>query len=537
MEKQRGFLLARVISALCQPVVYILIGISILTFIYLDNQLNDSPFQHAYSDAWEHTAALSELIESPLYPRNPHLSTSAPSPRFMPLYVAAGWLGHILHMDVFTLYHGLSLFNIVLLLVGVYLFASVYFRHRAAPVVLLLSLLFAWGTGIIWSNSTSFRALPSVAAYPSMAAFGLTLILWYLAIRFLEARRGRQIIGWFFLAWGVCSLTLLIHVLTGAVALGGMLLLALTRRDAGWRNRILLVMVIPCALLAVESWPYYSTFEVLAHGSGQGSAMGEGFARFQRLVHANAFYRPWSILSSLGVALLAYPLALKYLRERRYLFAVGGLLGLSAIYFLNLFVSIPLGHRALLFAVSFGQILIAAWLIEVLFFGRSCEAFSTAEFSSLVNETSVRRRRLALILAGACLLAGFAFAARQEWVSAREGRQLVDTYRHLTRKMREGAIVLTPPETGWPLPTFGGKVTALYHPNPLVESEKKRLQDTRRFFSPDSTVREREQIIMRYSPKYLLLNLSRYKMAKIYENAYCGKSMVFGNYLFCEIAK
>ena len=60
------------------------------------------------------------------------------------------------------------------------------------------------------------------------------------------------------------------------------------------------------------------------------------------------------------------------------------------------------------------------------------------------------------------------------------------------------AVVLAMPLPSWPLPTFGPKIVALHHQNPLISDAVQRNRDAKRFLSDAPSDEERLRILERY---------------------------------------
>ena len=65
----------------------VLLGLGVVAWVGRGLFVMQLSVYDARSDFWEHAGVLRALMDSPLSPRNPHLDTADPSPRFMPLYV------------------------------------------------------------------------------------------------------------------------------------------------------------------------------------------------------------------------------------------------------------------------------------------------------------------------------------------------------------------------------------------------------------------------------------------------------------------
>ena len=472
----------------------------LLLFVALDMLLIGSPFHFLYSDAWEHTANLAELLRSPFAPGNPHIATDEASPRFMPLFIAAGWLGQTLGLGVFDVYLGLELFNLALLLTGVYLFARAYLDDERAPTLLLLLLLFAWGSGIVWSNAYALRSIPFIAGYPSTAAMGLTFLLWFLALRFYRLPVGAATTLQLLIIMSLLTLTLLVHVLTGVIGIGGLLLLALTQPAPSLARRLQPLLTIPLAVLLVELWPYYSTLSFLLPdgehaASSWTSAAAVQESRATRLMRIHPFYQPGSILPSLGIAWLAIPISLLMALRGKHLFAFLGMSGLFGLYLLNLATAIPLGHRALLFAVIFGQIALAAWLLQAMRERREHGHGSAATIGIAV---------LCLGIASGLALTTFKTLQR---VQAPD--HWVPVYSELLRGLHPTDVVMGRAADTWPLPSFGGKTISPHHRNPLIRDGGQRARDVDTFFDETEDDTNRRALLSKYAVNHLLLRPQR----------------------------
>jgi hypothetical protein len=63
---------------------------------------------------------------------------------------------------------------------------------------------------------------------------------------------------------------------------------------------------------------------------------------------------------------------------------------------------------------------------------------------------------------------------------------------------------MAPVALSWPIPTFAGKVVAGLHPLPMVPDAWQRRKDVETFFSADTTLQDRREIIRRYQVTHVL---------------------------------
>ena len=104
------------------------------------------------SDLWEHSAAIREWMNDLWNPKNPHLMSEAGSPRYMPFFFLLAIVGNTLDLGTIDVLKLATLFNSVLLVLGIFLFFRAYFRSDWAPVIGLIVLLTGWGAAWSWSN-------------------------------------------------------------------------------------------------------------------------------------------------------------------------------------------------------------------------------------------------------------------------------------------------------------------------------------------------------------------------------------------------
>lgn len=507
---------------------FLLLSALLLLFIAADMIWIGSPFYFIFSDAWEHTGTLSELLRSPFSPGNPHVDTAEPSARFMPLFVLAGWLGQQFSLGVFDVYLGLEIFNLTLLLLGVYLFSQAYLEDKRAPTLLLLMLLFAWGTGIVWSNGYALRSIPFVAGYPSTAAMGLVFLVWFQALRFYRLPAESNSLPAALAILLLLTLALLVHVLTGVIGIGGLILLTLTQPTHSLVRRLAPVLMIPLAVLLMELWPYYSTLSFLLPGGEHGGFWSSEKAavieesRALKLMRLHPFYKPVDVLPSLGIAWLAFPVAIGFAMRGQQLFAILGLLGLFGIYLLNSLTPIPLGHRALLFAVVFGQILLTAWLLKAL--------------DKRTGPEPVRAASIGVGVLCIGIAVGLGITGLKTLERYQQPGHIVPAYTELLGDLPADTVVMGRRSDTWPLPSFGGKTVALFHNNPLVSESKTRTRDVSAFFDAGSSDQLRRQILKKYHADYLFLRAKKTLDQDLASNLCTADSKRIENgFLICRV--
>src|SRR5690606_36086544 len=96
--------------------------------------------------------------------------------------------------------------------------------------------------------------------------------------------------------------------------------------------------------------------------------------------------------------------------------------------------------------------------------------------------------------------------ARVARVEYRRLSPFLNYARQLGRYAGEDAVVLGGARDSWPIPTFGPKVVALYHVNPLVPDGVQRTRDVASFFRRSSPPETRDEILHKYSVTHVLVD-------------------------------
>ena len=456
------------------------------------------------ADYWEHSATLHAFIDNPFHPRHPHLDTNGGSPRFGPQFLFVALLCRALHWDALGAMSLTAVLNTLLFLCGVRAFFWNYFRHPLAPLYGLLVMFGGWWVGFHYSNVYALPVFFSVSAFPSTTALGLTLLGFALVLRLLRAEFARS---WpALLLLGVwAAAVFIIHPLTAVMSISGALLLAFVQPNVTWRTRaeVAAAIVIGCALS--HFWPYYSPWVVIRGGHGQDVGWAAESVKQAADLHVkrklHQFYEPRGLVSALGLGLLTLlTLPWFFLKRERWFVALGAL-SMGLPFVANAFVELPLGHRFVLLAIVYLHIGVV-WLLL---------AITPSYFGAFAW---VRRRWLGVavsVVAALTLLVFFTHSvlvAREPQLSRKFTRPespVISNMRAIADAAGPGAVVLANPLLSWPLPTFGPKVIALYHEDPLVSDAEQREIAVKRVLAPWVDDSERSQILARYHVSHVLL--------------------------------
>lgn len=458
------------------------------------------------ADYWEHSATLHALIESPFHPRHPHLATHAGSPRFGPQFLLIALIARAVHWDALQAMTLSAVLNTLLFLCSIRAFFLSYFRHPLAPLYGLLVMFGGWWIGFHYSNVYSLPVLFSVASFPSTTALGLTLLGFSVIVRLLrgELREPRL---WLVAVGLWAAAVFIIHPLTAMMSISGALLLALAEPKPTWRLRFEVAGAVVVGLALSHFWPYFSPWVVLRGGHGEAAEWAEQSLQQAADLHVkrklHEFYQPLRLLMSLGLCNITV-LCLPYFLLRRERWFVGlGALGMLLPFVGNIFVELPLGHRFVLLAIVYLQIGLV-WLLLRLT-PSFPDAFRFVQRRALGIASAVVVAALLLVFSTHSVLVARALFRDARFRERRES-PVVRNMRAFAEAAGPNAVVLASPLLSWPLPTFGPKVLALFHEDPLVPDAVERERLVKRFLSQAGTDADRRNILARYGVTHVLLN-------------------------------
>jgi hypothetical protein len=487
------------------------------------------------ADYWEHSATLRELIEHPFAPQNPHLGSSAASPRFVPLFILVALIARALHWDALDAMGLVATLNTLLLCGGTFWFFRSYFRDARAALIALVVLFASWYDAWHFSNVYQLKIFFSTAPYPSTTALALSLFGFAFTLRMLRAKQVRfGLVGLSFF-WALVAIT---HPLTALLGFSGAVLLALTEPGVAWKHRLKIAATVPLGLLLSFSWPYFSMRHVLVGGShDQVEAISRSLAGAnaeEQSGKLHQFYRSKGLLRALGAALLGVPISLYLLVRRQRLFIPLGVLAMGLPFVLNVFVPLPLGHRFILLAVFYLQVAVV-WLLMKLM-PAAPEAFRFA------NHRVVRWVSLAVVSVALFTMAWLnidAALGRLDYSSRRMHGTEVSANIRYARRVAELAgpqsVILADAQTSWPIPTFGPKVLLILHNNPLVTDEGQRITHVAHFLNPATSDADRRETLAHFGVTHLVLKRNQARRIESFLSLTDGRSQLPGGYILYGI--
>jgi len=448
------------------------------------------------SDYWEHTAVLRALIADPWHPRHPLVVTDAGSPRFGPHFLLVALVSRAVHFGPIDAMALASVLNAVLFVSGIFLFFRSYFRDALASLFGLVVMFGTWLDGAPhFSNVYKLAVFYSVAGYPSSAALGLTLLGLTLVVHLLRAETLRpKLLALSAFVWAYVYLT---HPLTAMMSLTAAVLLAATEPGIERRRRLWVAGMVPAGIVLAVLWPYYPALGMVMKGTAARVSHRIASAENAEL---HPFYAPSALFQIIGYALFALPCFGYFVVVRRHLFLVLGTLAMLAVFVVAAFLDIPLGHRFVLLAVFFLQIGLVFLLLTLT--PRGVPLPHWAQRLPLRAGAAVSVGALLLFL-----VVSNVRAAERRFGEFRGGTShTVRLSRRIGQLAGTDAVVLGDAQTCWSVPTFGPRIVAPHHSNPLVPDTDERKLAVRRFYSYSLSDAERTRTLARYHVTHVLFN-------------------------------
>lgn len=501
-------------SRLAPNKIYAVLAISILVICGSSFFLLPLPTMQWFSDYWEHAAAIKALSKNLAHPLHPLYASHDPSRQFIPYNVLLAALVNYFHISVINALAILATAVVALLLLGVKLLADELFHHPWAPLVLLLTLLCAWGSPWVWTGFYEVRAIFYNSYYPSAAVLSLTFILWWCALRYLRMQKMLSIQMVAIVA--LVAFMYITHQLAALFAVGGLMLFAMLEPNTPLQKRLLLAFAVIVGVLVTWFWPYFNPISLTSTAAVDG--IEEEFP---------AFYQPISVILLIGPAFFAFPVMVGLILQRKHLALVAGFVFIASAYLLFGLIKHPVGHRLISYFMVYLHLLLAWGILEYFVIPR------------VGFGVGVIQRYFIGVVMAVCIVAQVAFASLDfmrigyEKVMQRSfgnfpNQPVVQYMEKIEKIIPDDAVVFSTPNESYPLPAFAGKLVDHPRAGWMIPDQKTRMSDNKAFFSIATTNEQRRMLAKKYRATFVLLNSESIEPAVLAEIEKIGQSISIG---------
>ncbi|MET9387284.1 hypothetical protein ABZY09_41270 [Streptomyces sp. NPDC002928] len=434
-------------------------------------------------DLGMHAATVERLRHNLLDPGNPLVDADTPSPYYSPWMLLLGCVARVTGLSVFVVLRIGAVVGLALLVTGVQRYVRTLSRHPVAPALVLLCLLFLWGTALFeWSGFLGLNSLALTVSYPSVFTLGLAFHFWaWLARAVRSSGSFGSSGGWGdWLGLGVLwAVILLCHQFSGVVASLGALATVLAARPRPARA----VWARPAAGLALGVvvlwlWPYYDFFALFGAGADLES------------VHRALYRDPVGRFGLVLVGVVA--LGLRWRRDRWD----------PLVLFFGLGVMVCAG----------------GWLSGHYSWGRALPAvLIPAQVAAALEVVAAGRRSVrvawACVLGAALLVGAWTQAGTLGYVLGRERlpevvaakyREPWVGYRWITPWVKYGDVVLARTSAARQIPAYGPYTVAPGYPDFFLSDEGRRVAAVRRYFAAGTADGVRRDIVKSYGVRWVV---------------------------------
>ena len=455
-------------------------------------------------DFWEHSSVIRELATNPFHPKHPQLLSDAPHAFYSPYALALGLFARFTQRSSIETLALAGMVNLVLFLLGLYLFMAVVTPHHRSGVAfytLLLILLF-WGTAP-WNYSGFYHLsnLGYVIPYPSTFSMALALIGLGMNQRRIQARREIWLLPIFLIA----VIVLLTHQITFLFLAAGLVAMTLQAKSPFWIEALKITGILLLASAATALWPYYPFLKLVFSGSGV-------FHSENREMYRHVWIRTWPLL-------IGIPLLVVEARTNKRGPLVWMFLMLLGVYLLGTVIG----------AYSYGRVIAyLAFILDTLI------AIYLVKLEMKLSPAASPVKQMLFSIGFTALLIAVTFKPLIQPMMGSLQPEIGDRYEKyyfLTQHTGQYEVVLSDLNLSAMAPTFGGKVVAFYRPLAFISDQQERRDEVARFFSENATAEYSQKVINKYQAKYVLLEKTdtsnweaiRARIAPFSELIYRGK--------------
>ena len=479
--------------------LYLLLSLLVLGYVAL---LTGNRSEKLDADAWEHHRAVRVMSQNLIHPGNPTYDTDEPSIRYSPYTVALALVAIVTDINAYDVLSGAAVFNTLLFLIALWVWLRAYGLQNAAPSA-LLCILFLYGYPPGYANSLALSDLPWHQVNPSAMVMPIMMLCW----AWLACIKRKGLILFTPVATMLIAFGLLSHGMSAAMGGLGMLITAFCADRNERLLKLACVLIVGLLGLAIAiTWPWYDLLYALTHTPDKWYWFNPAILKLMLLT--------WC-LPAILLVLVTLPM-----RDQGFirtcLLATLAMLMVAAI---GAAMKSPSLARLPLAGLIFPQAAVGVFIDQSAALNprswqkRIRNLFDrdrAVMYPSLI-EAGVVAALIALALPNALLSLDQPHLARK-WFAPllhKENKQtdIRNTYQALLGPyIHEGDVVLAQPFTGWPVPSFGGRLVYALHMEFFTPDQADRLHHVQQFFTPHQSLAVREEILDRYHVAWILLD-------------------------------
>lgn len=439
-------------------------------------------------DFWEHAAVIKELTKNLLHPTNPIIKSNIPHAFFSPYSVLVAVFARITNLSSIEVLKYFAFFNFIFFLVTFYWFCKNLFKEKynSIATIGLFLILILWGSNPpLWSGFYHLYTLHYVLPYPSTFAISISFAVFSLL---LKNKVKYKVISVLIIL--LSAIVLLTHPTTAIFLFVGIVTINLILFNNSLIQAITksAILIIPCILVCLL-WPYYNFLSLIFSNNPD-------FHIDSRELYFNVLLSNWPLL-------LMLPCLLLVPKDRVVLFVLT-FISILAIIYISGFVFKAYGVGRLISNIyTLADILIAYLLISLI------------KKRSLAGNFYLTTLILSLILS---IYLNRSYLRNTIDILNSNNISYHKKYNFLRSFISSSDLILSDEKSNIFIPAFNGKVISTIRPLYWVNDINERRKSIDIFFSNKTTTAQKETIIKKYKPDYILIDHSELKPDNTFAN-------------------
>ena len=440
-------------------------------------------------DVWHHTAAINALIESPFHALNPHVVSEDPSRTFTPWYLLMALIGRALDLNATQALGVSALLSMIALVSGLFLFANEYFKNKWAPLILLFTLLGAWGMEFDYIGLTNFETMVFSASYPAVIVLAAGFFAWWSVLKCLKQNNINPL--HIILMVLLPAFMFSTHQLQAGFAIGAMMVFTFLRESAPFSRRLVIFAATVTGFVISSFWIYYNpiTFAL------QGMFPGWGVNTFWFQPSFIAFMTPLALMGLFGF----YDYGAKKIRWD----LVIGFSGILAGFVVGGILGNPVAHRFFGFLMFFLHLGLTYFLLSWPAIKSGQKFFRVCYGLMVYLLVMLGSFHFFLGFDAYRLFTGYG-KGEIDFNFERGDPNILDSVAGVGKLVGPGDVIMAHREIAYPVQAHHMKVVSFPRPLPLAHGMAEFPPASNAFFNQDISNEARWDIIENYNVTHIL---------------------------------